>query len=119
MAEYTEKFGRYLRRKGWVSPEESGTTGRWWGRGEKGTRIVVEVATAYAITKVLLPVRLVISVWGTPWFARLVVLPVTGLLGRFGRRVLGRKKAGSASRERSGAAGTGAVGGGVGPKDGL
>ena len=38
-----------------------------------GTRIVIEVAAAYAITKALLPLRLMLSVWATPWFARVVV----------------------------------------------
>ena len=37
-------------------------------------RVVVEVALAWAITKVLLPARLVVSVWATPWFA--------GVMGR-------------------------------------
>lgn len=55
-----------------------------WHASEAGTRILVEVATAYAITKVLLPVRIVVSVWAAPWFAKM-----------------------------SGAAGTGATGGGV------
>ncbi|KAG4426908.1 hypothetical protein IFR05_017609, partial [Cadophora sp. M221] len=48
-----------------------------WHASEQGTRILVEVATAYAITKVLLPVRVLVSVWAAPWFARVV-------LGRFG-----------------------------------
>ena len=46
--------------------------------GSGGVRIVMEVAAAYAVTKVLLPVRIVGSVWATPWFARVVV-------GRFKR----------------------------------
>ncbi|KAF2801530.1 uncharacterized protein BDZ99DRAFT_455988 [Mytilinidion resinicola] len=102
-----EKFGRYFRRKGWIADsteereleiaaadharEGDGRDGgnRVGDEGEgkgKGVRIVVEVATAYAITKALLPVRLVGSVWATPWFARVVVVPVVG----FGRRVFGR-----------------------------
>lgn len=43
------------------------------GRYGSGTRIVLEVATAYAITKALLPIRIVGSVWATPWFARRVL----------------------------------------------
>ncbi|CZT21584.1 uncharacterized protein RCC_07448 [Ramularia collo-cygni] len=110
ISDYTEKFGRYLRRKKWIS-DESGS-GRWWGRGEKGTRLVVEMATAYAITKVLLPARLLLSVWGTPWFARLTVLPVTKKLGT----LFMRKK--PVAVGSGNAAGTGAVGGGVVPRDG-
>jgi Hypothetical protein FLILHELTA len=110
-----EKFGRYFRRKGWFGFDRSheieeievdgqtleGKEGGGRGNGGAGMRILVEVATAYAITKVLLPVRIVFSVWATPWFARVVV-------GRFGG-VFGRGKVPG----RSGAAGTGATGGGV------
>lgn len=88
--EYEEKFRRWFGRKGWfgVEPVE-GTGPEVEGSGESvgevngkgnggGVRIVMEVATAYAVTKVLLPVRIVGSVWATPWFARVVV-------GRFKR----------------------------------
>ena len=122
-----EKFGRYFRRKGWITDAQeaeaeaeveggrtgktkkavSRASGKWWGRGEGGVRLVVEVATAYAITKALLPLRLVVSVWATPWFARWSVLPVT----RYFKRGLGSRTTASP------AAGTGAVGGGVLPKD--
>ena len=65
------------------------------------------LATAYAITKTLLPVRLMFSVWATPGFARAVVIPIRNGLGRLFRR---RKVAvGGASA----AAGTGAVSGGA------
>lgn len=36
-------------------------------------RILVEVALAYAITKALLPVRIIGSVWATPWCARILI----------------------------------------------
>lgn len=106
MREGTEKFGRYLKRRGWIEEDE-----KWWGRGEKGVRVVLELATAYAVTKALLPVRLVGSVWATPWFARWTVLPV----GRWVERLFGR---GKGVRKSGGgdAAGTGAVGGGILPK---
>ncbi|TKA38269.1 hypothetical protein B0A54_09209 [Friedmanniomyces endolithicus] len=84
VTEGTERFGRYFRRKGWISEAEGdeviGGGGQWWGTGEGGVRIVVEFATAYAITKALLPLRLVLSAWATPWFARWTVLPVTGVM---------------------------------------
>lgn len=119
-----EKFGRYLRKKGWVDddavPGEDGKKGRigragskWWGRGEGGVRIVVELATAYAVTKLLLPVRLVFSVWATPAFARWTVLPVAGLVKSVfapGSAQVGKSLAASP------AAGTNAVGGGAIPK---
>ncbi len=68
---------------------------RWWGRGEMGTRLVVEIATAYAVVKVLLPLRLVVSVWGTPWFARWTVVPVNNMIKGCFRR--GRTQAGTAT----------------------
>ena len=100
-----ERFGRYFRRKGWfgfrgvgeeeVGKEEGVDVGRGkgedelvqgverkWGVGEKGGRILVEVATAYAVTKVFLPARILVSVWATPWFARAVLGRVTGVLRR-------------------------------------
>lgn len=44
------------------------------------------LATAYAVTKVLLPLRLIVSVWATPWFARRAVVPVKDFLQRPWRR---------------------------------
>ncbi|EME42967.1 hypothetical protein DOTSEDRAFT_88968 [Dothistroma septosporum NZE10] len=105
----TEKFGKWMRKKGWISDEER--SGRYFGKGESGTRIVVELATAYAITKVLLPLRLIGSIWATPWFARWTVLPITR---RFGGMMFGTKKAVAVKDVK--AAGTGAVGGGAIPK---
>lgn len=76
---------------------------------------MVELATAYAITKALLPLRLVLSVWATPWFARWTVLPFMG----FVKRVFGRKTVKKSEVTKAGgAAGTGAVGGGVLPQNG-
>jgi hypothetical protein len=114
-----EKFGNYFRRKGWLGTAEAegnmgedgskslGKRALWWGRGEGGVRIVVEFATAYAITKALLPARLAMSVWGTPWFARTVVVP----MGRFARRAFGRgkKKDNAMPTKVDGSPGTGAT----------
>ena len=70
------------------------------------------LATAYAITKALLPLRLMFSVWATPGFARLVVVPIRNGVGRIFTR--GKRKAGVTRGTRtSAAAGTGAVGAGV------
>ena len=107
-----ERFGKYFRRKGWIKDgekeeaerevtEELRTRDRVWSIEEGGTRVVVEFATAYAITKMLLPLRIIFSVWGTPWFARITIIPAMGLM----RRLFSRGK----SSPRSGAAGTGAV----------
>lgn len=91
----TARFERYFTRKGWFGFGGDGEAGatkgiedegdgndavmsRWEGSDGK-YRIVVEVALAYAITKALLPARIVFSLWATPWFA--------GLMGRM-RRVL-------------------------------
>jgi hypothetical protein len=135
-----ERFGRYFGRKGWfgfsresnVSMESGrdekvemdGQTGRdkegmiletekRWSVGEKGGRILVEVATAYAITKVLLPVRILVSVWATPWFARVVVGRVGGLFGRgksTGTAGLGSKSAAGTGKTSAGALGKSSAG---------
>lgn len=98
-----EKFGRYFRKKGWISERQEievekrtrdGEAGRfekqniskWFNRGEDATRWVVEFATAYAVVKVLLPFRILISVWGSPWFARLAVIPIGNVTRSLFRR---------------------------------
>ena len=89
-----EKFGRYFRKKRWFGfgkaktgpgegedleamKREVGKRELWWNRGQGGVRILVEVATAWAVTKALLPFRIILSVWGTPWFARTVLKPAS------------------------------------------
>ncbi|KAF2685193.1 hypothetical protein K458DRAFT_417261 [Lentithecium fluviatile CBS 122367] len=114
-----ERFGKYFRRKGWIRGEDVGEAehevqlrriDHAWNISEGGVRVIVEFATAYAITKVFLPVRIVASVWGTPWFARKAVIP---LMGRF-KRMFSR---GKAKTTGSGGAGTGAVKAGAVPKN--
>jgi hypothetical protein len=83
-----EKFGRYFRNKGWITEadetnlEEEAykdklgheSEGRSSRKGNS-TRLIIEFATAYAIVKALLPLRLLVSVSASPWFARMVVVP--------------------------------------------
>lgn len=93
------RFEKYFKRKGWFGfggeEEEDGaatpaTTGAEgsedavrdrWMSGDTKYKIVVEIALAYAITKALIPVRIVASLWATPWFAG-----VLGGIQRFVRR---------------------------------
>lgn len=99
-----EKFGRYFKRKGWISdadeqeveeearrgedlrdvePErKGGRSGRAWDKGEGGVRLVVEFATAYALVKALLVPRLVFSAWAAPAFARWTLIPIMGAIQR-------------------------------------
>lgn len=56
--------------------------GDTWNVGADGMKILMEVGTAWAVVKLLLPVRLVGCVWLTPWFARAFVLPVTRVMGK-------------------------------------
>ncbi|EEY21559.1 predicted protein [Verticillium alfalfae VaMs.102] len=37
-----------------------------WQRDDERYKVVVEVALAWAVTKALLPARIILSVWGTP-----------------------------------------------------
>ncbi|OJJ48508.1 hypothetical protein ASPZODRAFT_130563 [Penicilliopsis zonata CBS 506.65] len=94
------RFGRWLRKKGWIDDDaavgatnvahisSSNQTGEKASiREQRGVHLVLEFATAYAITKALLPLRIATSVWATPWFARVVVHPLTSRAGRiFGRK---------------------------------
>ncbi|KAF6837179.1 hypothetical protein CPLU01_03291 [Colletotrichum plurivorum] len=88
------KAERYFSRKGWFGfgAEDRGSmTGELEAGEDKGQtertqdllerwqkdgkyKIVVEVAIAWGITKALLPARILVSVWATPWFA--------GVMGR-------------------------------------
>lgn len=81
------RFERYFRRKGWFgfgqgestaeseqaaeSPGKSHTESVMdqWKRGDRKYEILMEVALAYAVTKALLPLRIMGSVWATPWLA--------------------------------------------------
>jgi hypothetical protein len=95
------KFEKYFRKKGWFGfgqedgasevhargslPYHSKNEGvgssteassedifkNWSGTDEK-YKILMEVALAWAITKAILPARIVVSVWATPWFARAI-----------------------------------------------
>ncbi|KAI6762793.1 hypothetical protein HG530_008773 [Fusarium avenaceum] len=81
------RFGRYFKRKGWFGfdKNDEGETAssitpthhdskaedavERWQSGDGRYGVLMEVALAYAITKALLPVRIISSVWATPWFA--------------------------------------------------
>jgi len=95
-----ERFERYFRRKGWFGftrEEDRGTIEKEVEGGElerdrergdeaggRRYKVVLEVALAYAVTKALLPVRIVGSLWATPWFA--------GVLGRLKGLVRGVRR---------------------------
>ncbi|KAH7348993.1 hypothetical protein BKA66DRAFT_516631 [Pyrenochaeta sp. MPI-SDFR-AT-0127] len=76
----------WMRQKGWMRSndvtEENGLrkVDYAWNISEGGVRLVVEFATAYAIVKMFLIPRILFSVWATPWFARMTVIP---FLSRF------------------------------------
>lgn len=90
-----EKIGRWFRRRGWIDAKEEADVeiqakagkarmiekhrdkiSQTWNKTEGRGRLLVEVATAYAIVKFLVPVRLVLSAFWAPWFATRVLLPV-------------------------------------------
>jgi hypothetical protein len=87
-----ERYEKYFKRKGLFgfgqedsdmpAQPTSGTTVQnahvedvvqRWHNGEEKYKILVEVALAYALTKALLPVRIIGSVWATPWFAKILI----------------------------------------------
>lgn len=79
------RFERYFKKKGWFGlggdnvgeqdkgKEDETAVEKWQDDGDVRYKVVVEVALAYAITKALLPVRIIGSVWATPWFAAVLV----------------------------------------------
>jgi len=86
------RFERYFKRKNWFGfrNESLGIDAAGVEAGvaqspkltERSSRILLEVATAYAITKLLLAPRLAFSVWATPWFAKTVLGPCYRFFGR-------------------------------------
>lgn len=85
------RFGRWLKKKGWVDEADVDTVAEHEATGPKGldragVRLLLEFATAYAITKALLPARLAASVSATPWFARTVFTPTANLARRLFRK---------------------------------
>lgn len=83
-----KRFEKYFKRKGWFGfgdEQNEGDTGlvaepgtqdavmEKWRSDETKYKVVVEVALAYAITKALLPLRILGSLWATPWFAGVIV----------------------------------------------
>ena len=85
------RFERYFKRKGWfgfgdeasldpsstqTDKEEKGNAKKLimnWENSEGRYKLLADVALAWAITKALLPLRIVVSVWATPWFAGVLV----------------------------------------------
>ncbi|KAK8164655.1 hypothetical protein IWX90DRAFT_140098 [Phyllosticta citrichinensis] len=86
-----ERFGRYFRKKGWIE-EEAEAEAEQEIKHEGGERdlvlqggtmkLLVEIGTAWAITKALLPARLLLSTWATPWFARVFLAPFANVFKR-------------------------------------
>jgi len=107
--ESTARWEKYAKRKGWVADDDEALSKAEASAGES-LGIVMDLAVGWAITKALLPFRLAFSVWATPWFAGVAVLPIAGLVARLG----GRRTAGQLAGDvQSPAAGTNAIGGGV------
>lgn len=88
-----QRFGGWLKKRGWVEEGDVSFANDEVQSGElkserKGTTLVLEFATAYAVTKAFLPVRIAASVWATPCFARSVLAP----LGKGARTLFGRNR---------------------------
>ena len=90
-----KRFEKYFQRKGWFGFGKEEKRGgeqddvrdgerqedalKTLREGEGGYRVVAELALAYVLTKALLPARIIVSLWATPWLARGIVR-VQGLL---------------------------------------
>ena len=88
LSEGMARAERYCRKKGWFGLERTATEDkskdaiRTLEEDEGGYRVVAEMALAYALTKALLPLRIVTSLWATPWLARGLVR-AQGVFRRF------------------------------------
>lgn len=83
------RFEKYFRRKGWFgfeknatvedgkpvreNPDQAQDAVSKWQTGDPKYKILVEISLAYAITKALIPIRVICSAWATPWFAGVLV----------------------------------------------
>ncbi|KAF9998234.1 hypothetical protein BGZ79_008086 [Entomortierella chlamydospora] len=55
----------------------------WNLEGSDGARVMLNMATSYAVVKALLPLRLALCVWMTPWTATRIVSPIMNFWRRF------------------------------------
>ncbi|KAJ3166271.1 hypothetical protein HDU88_003495 [Geranomyces variabilis] len=49
---------------------------------EDGSKVMLNMATAYAVVKVGMPLRIGLCLAATPWFARVAVVPVQTVFGK-------------------------------------
>ncbi|KAJ3161305.1 hypothetical protein HDU86_007087 [Geranomyces michiganensis] len=59
---------------------------------EEGSKVMLNMATAYAVVKVGMPLRIGVCLAATPWFARVAVVPVQTLFGRMRSLIAGVRK---------------------------
>ncbi|KAF9320957.1 hypothetical protein BG003_004240 [Podila horticola] len=55
----------------------------WNMEGADGARVMLNMATSYAVVKALMPLRLALCVWMTPWTATRIISPVMNFWRRF------------------------------------
>ncbi|KAL2891101.1 hypothetical protein HOO65_010459 [Ceratocystis lukuohia] len=97
-----DKFGKYFAKKRWfgfeLDAEGKVVGGLTWessGEGDRATaglseeakaryKLLSNVALAYALTKLLLPVRIYVSALATPWFAN--IMTKVGSLFKLGKK---------------------------------
>jgi hypothetical protein len=85
-----------LKKKGWITEEDEtaaeesldnvspadGSYSNSSKVSQKGVKLVLEIATAWALVKMALPVRIAASVGLTPWFAKRFVVPISQIFRR-------------------------------------
>lgn len=81
--DFTPQLGDWIMERGIEFIKAMGERNGWDFSGpEKGYRLILQGASAYAIVKTLLPLRAAISLFLTPWFARRFVIPITRVFRR-------------------------------------
>jgi hypothetical protein len=53
------------------------------GTTQQGSRLMLEGAASYAVVKALLPLRAALSLYLTPWFARIILQPLLRITSIF------------------------------------
>ncbi|KAL1886919.1 hypothetical protein Cpir12675_006858 [Ceratocystis pirilliformis] len=94
-----DKFGQYFAKKRWfgfeLDAEGKVVGGLTWEEGDRAAdglseeakaryKLLSNVALAYALTKLLLPVRIYVSALATPWFAN--IMKKVGSLCKLGKK---------------------------------
>ncbi|KAI8620864.1 hypothetical protein BC830DRAFT_1097004 [Chytriomyces sp. MP71] len=88
LEESEKRMEKLFKRYGWIDADTSASLTTASDGGDataiqpKKMRMLVDMATSYAVVKVLMPARLAASLALTPWFARRAIVPIRDKIKR-------------------------------------